>query len=145
MLLGTIERSNKPAAQGPVALVPLGGGAVGIAPRVGGIIERGSVDQRPIHKIAARVVRVFVGVEDVDNTEFADCKDKPVGGLASGKLVDASIHLLRFPAQIDRLANEGARQPGIRIGLADLVGLAAGKSGDAERVRRSQIPDRSPG
>ena len=39
-------------------------------PRVGGIIERGSVDQRPIQKIAARVVRIFVGVEDVDNTEL---------------------------------------------------------------------------
>ena len=48
-----------------------------------------------------------------------------------------------FAAQIDGLADERARQPRIGNGLSDLVGFAAGKSGDAERVGQIQIPDRS--
>ena len=39
-----------------------------------------------------------------------------------------------FAAEIDGLPDERARQPRIGIGGADLVGFAAGKSGDAERV-----------
>src|SRR5262249_24227251 len=52
-------------AQGPGALVPFGGRAVGIAPAVAGIVERAGVDQRPVQKVGLRTVGIFVGIEDV--------------------------------------------------------------------------------
>ena len=113
------------AAQGPVALVPLGGGAVGIAPGVGGIIERCGVDERPIHEIVARIVRIFVGVEDIDNTEsLPTVRTSRLAVWLPANWSDAGIHFLRFPAQIDRLANESARQSRIGIGLSDFVGFS---------------------
>ena len=44
------------------------------------------------------------------------------------------FELLGFTAQVDGLADECARQPRIGIGRTDLVGFAAGESGNAERV-----------
>src|SRR5262249_21806737 len=65
----------------PVSLVPLKGGPIGEAPGIGGIVERCSVDQRPVDEIVAGIVGIRDGVEEVRNAEFSDGDDQPVGGL----------------------------------------------------------------
>ena len=121
------------AAHGPVALIPLGGGAVSKTPGVGGVVQGAGVDQRPIHKVAARIVGVFVGVENVGDGELADGEHQPVRRLRAAELVGRAIHLLRVAAEIDGLADEVARDARVRHRGADLVCLAARESGDAER------------
>ena len=77
---------------------------------------------------------IFVVVKDVGNAKFSDREDEPVGGLAFGKLIDAGIHFLRLAAEIDRLPDESPLAGAHRDSLSDLVGFAAGESGNAERV-----------
>ena len=85
--VGDDREIEQAAAQGPVSLVPLGGGAVGVTPGVGGIVERAGVDQRPVHEILARILRIFVGIEHVGDRELADGDNQPVGGLRTGELI----------------------------------------------------------
>ena len=96
VLLGTIDRSNTPARRVQRTLVPLGGRAIGVAPGVGGIVERAGVDECPVHEVAARIMRVFVGVEDIGDAELADRDDEAVCGLRAGELVDVGVDFLRF-------------------------------------------------
>ena len=66
------------AAQRPASLIPFSGRAVGVSPAVAGIVERPGIDQRPVEEIAFRIVRVSVGVEDIDDREAADREHQPV-------------------------------------------------------------------
>src|SRR5580704_71125 len=126
------------AAHRPVALVPLGGGAVSKTPGIGGVVERAGVDQRPIHEIAARIVGVFVGVENVGDAEFTDGEHQAVRRLRAAELVGRSIHLFRIAAEIDGLADEILGNSRIGHRGADLVGLAARESGDAQRRAQAE-------
>jgi hypothetical protein len=47
------------SAQSKDALIPLGGCSVGVALGIAGIVERASVNQRPVKKIALGIVRIF--------------------------------------------------------------------------------------
>lgn len=64
----------------------------------------------PVEEIVARVVRVFVGVEDVDDGVFADREHQAVGGLSAAELVQVGIELFSLAAQIDGLAEEPSLQ-----------------------------------
>ena len=88
------------AAQGPGALVPLGGRAVGVAPGVAGIVERAGVDQRPVQKVGLGTVGIFVGIEDVDDGELADRQHQAVGRARPGELVDVGLDLLVSPPRL---------------------------------------------
>jgi len=90
------------AAQRPGAQIPFGGCAERIAPGFRGVVEGAGIDDRPVQKIAARVVRVLVGIEDIGNAEFSDSEDQSVGRLAGCKLIDAGINLLRLAAIVCR-------------------------------------------
>jgi len=121
-------------ANGPPVLIPLDGSPVGVTPGISGIIESAGVDDRPVHEIGTWIVRITVRVENIDDAEFADRQDEPVGGLSAGELVQPGLDLRFLPAQIDRLTQEYARNPGIGIGGADLIGFATGESCHAERL-----------
>jgi hypothetical protein len=47
---------------------------------------------------------------------------------------DVGVELLRFAAEVDGLAHEGALHADVRIVRAELVGLPAGEAGHAVRV-----------
>src|SRR5262249_56701964 len=47
---GRRRESEHAAAQGPAPLIPLGGGAVAVAPAVAGVVERSGVGQRPVEE-----------------------------------------------------------------------------------------------
>ena len=124
-------------AQREDALVPLGGSAVGVAPGIARIVERAGIDQRPVHEIGLRIVRVFVGVEHVDNGELADPEDQAVRRIRLRKQVDVGVGLLRLAAEVDRLPNEIALRARVRIVEAELVGFAAREAGYAVRVAKT--------
>ena len=129
--VGHDREIEQAAAQGPISLIPFGGGAICIAPSLGGVVESTGVDHRPIYEIVARIVRIFVEVEYVDHGKLANRQYQPVCGLRCSELTRAGFDFLTFSAQVDGLANECARQPRIRIGLPDFVGFSARKSGNA--------------
>ena len=122
----------------PKAPIPFDGCAIGIAPRVRGVIEGAGIDDRPVHEVGAGIVRIFVGVENIADAKLADRDDDPVRGLRARELVDVGIDLLLFAAEIDRLPDEHAGNPCVGNRLADLVGFAAWKSGDAERAAQPE-------
>jgi hypothetical protein len=63
---------------------------------------------------------------------------QPIGRLRSGKLIDPLLDLFGCAAKVDRLTQEIARHPRVRKVGADLVGLAAGEGGHAERAAQSE-------
>ena len=93
---------------------------------------------RPIHEIAARIVGIFVGVENIDDAEFADRDDQPVGGLRAAELIGTGFDFLGVAAEIDGLADERALHAQIWHWSADLIGLAAGKPGGAHRAAQAK-------
>ena len=141
---GVAERSNTPPRNGEAALIPFGGRAVGVAPGVAGIIECAGIDERPVQEVGLRIVGVFVGVEKIDDGEFADRQHQAVLRHRTGELVDVGVNLLRFAAEVDGLADEIALHARVRIIRAELVGLAARETGDAVGVGDDQGPDRFP-
>ena len=70
----------------------------------------------PRHLPAARIVGVFILVENVDDAELADRDDDPVGALGAGKLIDSGIDFLGIAAEVDGLPQERSRYAGVRIG-----------------------------
>src|SRR5215470_4751535 len=120
--------------EGPPVLIPFGRAAVGKAPRVRRVVECALVDYRPIQKVAARIVRIFIGVENVDDGIFADREHQPVGSLGAAELIEVGIELLRFAAQIYGLAEEPSLDQKVRSRLADFVRFAARIAGDAKGV-----------
>ena len=137
-VVGNDRQIEHAAAQGPVALVPLGGRAKRIAPRLGRVIERSGIDDRPVQKIVARIMRIFVVVENVGDAEFPDRYHQAIGRLAPGKLVDAGVNLLRLAAEIDGLPDECTVQARVGIVGSHLVGFPTGKAGDAERAAETK-------
>ncbi len=126
------------AAHRPRAVIPFGGGAVGVAPGVGGIIPGAGVDQRPVQEIVAGVVGIFHGVEDIGGAELADSQHQAVGRLLAGELVDVGVDFFGGGAEVDGLADEIARHPQVGIVLAELIGLCARKAREPERVAQSE-------
>jgi hypothetical protein len=55
-------------------------------------------------------------------------------GLRAAELVEIGIELLSFAPKFNGLAQKCTLNQEVRIGLADLVSLAAEITGDAERV-----------
>src|SRR6516162_7966224 len=90
------------------------------------------IDQ--LKKIVARIVRIFIGVEDVDDGVFADREHQAVGGLGAAELVQVGLELFSLAAQIDRLAEEPSLNQKIGIRLAYFIGFAAGISRRAKGV-----------
>src|SRR5262249_40493907 len=93
--------------------------------------EATGIDQRPIHEVALRVVRIFIGIEYVVHREFADGEDEPVRRHCTAKLICRRIHLLAVAAEIDGLSAESARNAGIGYRLAFFERCAARKPGNA--------------
>src|SRR5208282_4309415 len=115
-------------------MIPLRGGADRKAQRVSGVIERSSVDDRPVQKITARVVSIFVVVEDVGNIEFSDREDEPVGGLALGELIKAGVHFLGVAAEINCLPDESPLDARIGVIGANFISFAVGEPGNSVRA-----------
>src|SRR5580693_5258281 len=74
--VGHRAKIENAAAYSPWPLVPFRTGAKRVAPGIGGIIERAGIDQRPVHEILARVLRIFVLIEYVGHRVFAQRDDK---------------------------------------------------------------------
>jgi hypothetical protein len=70
-----IERA---APESPGALVPLRSGAICVSPGISGIVIGPSVDERPIHKILAGILRVLVLVKNVRHRELSNGQNQPV-------------------------------------------------------------------
>src|SRR5262249_8333704 len=87
----------------PRPLIPLRHGTVGVAPRVGGVVERPGVDERPVQKVIPRIVRVPIVIEDVADGELAHGKNQAVGGSRYRELIDASCDFPLLAAEIDHL------------------------------------------
>src|ERR1700728_112670 len=94
------------AAQRPAALIPFGGRAIREAQGVGRIVERAGIDQRPVEEIGFGIVRIFVGVEYVDDRELPDGEHEAVRRLRAGELIDVGGDLLGVAAEIAGLAHE---------------------------------------
>ena len=83
-------------------------------------------------------MRIPVGIEDVGHAELAERDHQPIRCLRSCELVDTRFNLLLLAAEVDRLPQEQARDPGIGRRVADLVGLSAWESSSAERTAQSE-------
>src|ERR1700733_9535438 len=115
-----------PRAYRPRALITLGGGTHGITPGVRRVIEGARVDRRPVQEIIAWVMCVLVVVEDIDDAELTHGEHPPVGVPGTAELIGNRIDGLLFPALVDGLAHNRARQPKVRVVCADLIGFSAG-------------------
>src|SRR5258708_10520810 len=136
--IGHIGEIKAPAPYSPAIDIELGRSAIGIAPRIGGIIERGSVDDPPVEEVAARIVRLLVRVKHIDDAKLADCQNDARRTLPSGELDEVGIDLLAGPSKVDRLPQEPSRKFGIGASSSDLIGLAAWKAGNPERVAKAK-------
>src|SRR5215470_3310778 len=87
---GHIEET---AASGPVALVPFHGRAIIVAPSVAGVIERAGINQCPVHEVAARIVRVFIAIEDIRDVEFSNSNYEAVSCLLSCEPVEVGVDI----------------------------------------------------
>src|ERR1700677_3765667 len=101
---------EKTRAQGPRALITLGGGAHGITPSIGRVIERARIDRHPVQEIIARVVRALVVVEDIDDAELTHGEHPSVRAPRAAELIGNRIDGLLFTALVNRLAHERALQ-----------------------------------
>src|SRR5581483_2558036 len=133
--VGEVERAG---AEGPGADVALGSSTHGISPSVGGVVESTGVDSRPVEKICPRIVGVLIRIEHIGHGKFADREYPAVDALRPAKLAGAPLHRLPIAAGIERLAYKPSRHTEIRMIGAHLVGLAARKSGYAQRVVESK-------
>ena len=113
-----VEQAEAP---GPLADRQLGRAAIGIAPRIGGIVERAEVDRRPVEEVVTRIVRVFVLVENVADAELADRDGEPIGGVRCAKDVEVGFNGAAVAAEVDRLAQEQPLQPEVRGLFPDLI------------------------
>jgi len=83
-------------------------------------------------------VGVLIRIEHIGHGKFADREYPAVDALRAGELAGAPLHRLPTAAGIDRLAYKPSRHTEIRMIGAHLVGLAARKSGHAQRVIESE-------
>ena len=136
--VGHPRQVEQARAQGPPILSPLSRAAIRIAPRIGGIVERAGIDERPIEEILLGIVRVLVGVEDIGDRKLAGGKDEIVRRARAAEFVGIGIDLLALAAEIESLSEEQPLQPEIGRRLADLVRLATGKSRNAQRIAQAK-------
>ena len=113
---GRRRKVEDAGAQGPGALVPLGGRAVGVAPAVAGIIEGAGVDQRPVQKVGLGAVGIFVGIEEVDDGELSDRQHEAVRRARAGELAEIGVDFLDLAAEIDSLPEKPAVHADIWVG-----------------------------
>src|SRR5262249_30067632 len=131
---GNDGQNEEAAADGPVALMPFHGRAIVVTPCITRVVERAGVYQRPIHEVAARIMRVFIIVEDIGDVEFSNCNDHPVSGLLPREPVDVIVDFFAFAAEVYGLPHEHALNSSVGEGRDELVGFAAGKARYAERT-----------
>ena len=81
---------------------------------------------------------VAVGVEHINNREFAQRQCDVVGRLGATQRVGRRFVRRGGIPQCEYLAREGAIQAEVGRRLADLVGLAAGKSGHSDGVAEAE-------
>ena len=105
--------------RGPWALIPFGRGTVGASPCVRRVVIGASVNQRPVHKILAGILRVFVLVKDIGDGELADGKNKPIGCVRTGELILIRFHLLGLASKIVSLAKKETLNTCVRHVRAD--------------------------
>lgn len=132
--VGHGRQIEHPGAPGPWPGVPLRRAAHRVSPGIGGVVERARVDHRPVEEISARVVRMAVDIENVDDTQLAHRDDQSVGGLLRGELVGARVRLASHCAQIDGLSEKRTLQTKVRRLASDLVRLAAREAGEPEGI-----------
>ena len=118
-------------------MVPFRGPAVGEAPAVAGIVETTAIDACPVEEIGLGIVRVFVGVENVDDAESAQRQHNAIRRLRAGEHILVGFHLFGCAAKIDGLPDEIALHPRVGLLQSELVGLGTGKSGRAVRIRET--------
>ncbi len=108
--IGDARQIEKAAAQRPVTRVPFRRQTIAVAPGVGGIVEGTGIDDRPIEKIIRRIVRIGIGVENIDGAEFADGDDKIVMRPAAAQLIGGSRDVFLVTTKIDGLPKEKPMQ-----------------------------------
>ena len=124
-------------AQSPRFKVPFDGRAVSVSPRIRCVVKSTSVDQGPVHEVAARIVG-FIHIKDIRHTELTDGDDWSVCRLRSCEFVEVSFDLFRISTQINCLPQEETRYPRIRHGGTNLISLTAWESGYAERAAQTE-------
>ena len=101
---------------------PFDGGAVGEAPGIGGVVEGPRLEHGVVEEIAARIVRVGVGVENVGDGEAPDGEDDVFAGLAHEQAWQVQVRTVgadfRFAAGVARDADAVADA----VSLVDLRG-----------------------
>ena len=122
------------AAQRPLFLVELGGGAVGQADLVGGIVECAGRPHRPVHEILAGVLGVGVAVENIDDGEFAGLQRQPRDVHLAGELGRPAGQFFLLAAEAEGLAHEQPRGVVMRVGEVGFLRLAARKARGADGV-----------
>src|SRR6202521_2839230 len=153
--IGEIEESSPDS---PPGLRPFDCATYRVPPGIGRVVESGRVTDRPVQEIATGVMGVGVGVEDIDDREFADSHRHIVGCLRSAELVGAGADRVAISTEVEPLTEERPLQVEIRFGLSDLVSFAARKSRRAQGVaqaealvelgidiERAAIPESNPG
>jgi hypothetical protein len=112
-----------------------------VAPRIGAVAERSSVDDRRVQKIVMWVMRVVVGVENVWNRELASAEDQWVLGLIGREPEQPAIDILLVSPKVDGLAEEDSLETDGRRGVPDLTGLAAVRCrrGDPDNETRGEV------
>ncbi len=133
-LVGLLGFRDERAAHRPFGVVPLDHRAPRVAARVRGVVPGAGAHQRPIEELRARVVRVGVGVEVVDEREFSrDDGQAPRRG-GPGRLVRPVVDLFSLAAEAEHLADEQARGRHDGRRVADPVDLPVRLAGDAQRA-----------
>jgi hypothetical protein len=113
-------------------LRPFSCGANRVSPRVRRIVECRGVDDGPVQEINPGIVRIAVGVEDIDRRELADGYGHVVGRLCSPELIGARAERPGLAAKVETLPEEEAVQTEVRLCLADLVGFPTREAGYTE-------------
>ncbi len=86
----------------------------------------------------ARIVRRYRAVKNIGHAELADRHDDTIGRLLAAEDIQVGIDIALVAAQAEGLAQEQALQAQIGIGLADLIGLAGRKAGQAQGVGQAE-------
>ena len=133
---------ERPAARAPGAVNVFGDETVGQAARVGGKVEAGRGDQRPVEELGARIVGVFVVVEEIEQRELAGAERD---ALARQRLVEMQrvVGIARHGVLGKRkgLAQEQADEIDLRLVAGDFEGLAVGKGRGADALRQAEATE----
>ena len=138
LAVGHVRQVEHGPPQGPGAFPQLRRAAPAVAPGIGGIVEGGGVDGRPVHEVRPGVVGIAVGVEDVGHAEASGGQHQPVFRVAPRHHVLVGGHRLAGPAQVHGLPQEPPLHPEIGMVAADLVGLPAGESRGSQRIGQAE-------